>query len=160
MKLNLRMLALASFVLIASGIAHGQQISPTAEEFKGPHAKGFFTVANQGVKPLAVSVEATSLSIDSNGHPVLSPNPPNVTVIFKQPQFKLGPKQTHMVNFEATCISVPCHFELLASFAPAIDSDGIAVVTHLGTAIYVCEKQRDCRKETLATLNYPTQAGK
>ncbi|HXA78717.1 MAG TPA: hypothetical protein VNV41_16400 [Candidatus Acidoferrales bacterium] len=149
-----RILAL---IMLFAGVASAQQISPTAEEFKGPRAKGFFTVSNAGTTPLLVTVEAKNLAVAADGHPSLTADLPNVTVSFKNPQFKLGPRAVYMVNFDATCTTVPCHFELLATFAPLVRHEGLTVEYHLGTAIYVCSKQKDCRKNTLARLAYPVQ---
>ncbi len=151
--MKIRNLAILFLVLFStSGVAHGQSISPTALEFKGPKAKGFFTVSNAGTTPLGVTVEANSIVTSATGERRLSSETPNVTVNFKQPEFKLGPHAIHMVNFEATCTNVPCHFTVLANFTPLKHSEGLIVVEHLGAAVYVCDKQKNCRKNTLSGL--------
>jgi hypothetical protein len=155
MKITFRNLGLLYLALLfTSGIAHCQQISPTAEEFGKDHAKGFFTVQNNGSAPLSVSVEAQDMTISPNGQPVLSAT--SVSVKFREPQFKLGPNAVHYVNFDAACATAaPCHFVLFASFSPLAHSNGLTVVEKLGSSVYICEKQKNCRKDTIAQLNFP-----
>jgi hypothetical protein len=155
MKITIRNLGFLYLALLFTpGIAHCQQISPTAEEFGKGHAKGFFTVSNLGVQPLTVSVAAQDMTVSPDGHPVLSAT--KVSVTFKEPQFKLGPKAIHYVNFDAACAdAAPCHFVLFASFSPLAHSEGLTIVEKLGSSVYICDKQKNCRKDTIAQLNFP-----
>lgn len=155
--MKFRNFAVLVILLSAAGVTYGQQVSPSALEFKGPRAKGFFTVTNTGIQPLTVTVEPMTLIISAEGVPALAP--PTVPVTFKQPQFTLGPRAVHMVDFTATCSTLPCHFELLANFMPTKHGEGLTIVQHVGLAVYVCSQQKNCRRDTLKELHYAAPAG-
>ena len=154
MKLLTKLLVVV-FLLSARGL-HAQQISPTALEFGHGKAKGFFTVQNTGIQPWRVQVIAKTLTFSSVGSASASLLLPNVAVHFHQPSFTLGPRAQHTVDFDAECItSTPCHFEVVVQFSPAQFHEGLSIGYELGGAVYLCERQRDCRKTTLAALNVP-----
>jgi len=135
-------------VLVAAALS--QQISPLTQEAKGPRARGEFTVTNQGILPIAVVLEPVSLGA-ANGKPVWGPLH-GVQVKLSEQSARLGPKQTRVISYEAKCEQQPCAFSIFAKFAQGHTSNGIAVVIHLASTVYVCEKKKGCRESTLRGL--------
>ena len=151
MKITAFLSALVLYALLAS-VAVGQTISPTAEEYKGPHVKGLFVLQNPGLRPISVTVDGARGFTVANGQPVATPLDPGVVIVVKKPSFVIGPRNTHTVSFEARCATLPCRFILMSNFTSAAKGDGLRVAVHLGEVVYVCAKQRNCRKTTLAAL--------
>jgi|SRR5882762_2308284 len=140
---------LAVLFFLASTL-HAQQISPVAQEAKGPRARGEITVTNQGVVPMAVVLEPVSLSA-ANGKPTWLPLH-GVSLKLSEQSARLGPKQTRAISYDATCQQLPCAFTVFAKFVGGHTSQGVAVAIHLPSTIYVCEKKKGCRESTLRSL--------
>src|SRR5260370_19020694 len=73
-----------------------QTVSPVISEFKGKTAKGEFNVTNNGLKPLDVTVEPLSFSVDKDGQPHYRPLDVATTHL-KMDSFsvRVGVRQSH-----------------------------------------------------------------
>ena len=135
---------------VFAGSLSAQMISPLTQEAKGPRARGEITITNQGLVPMAVVLEAATLSA-TNGKPTYVPLH-GVQLKLSEQSARLGPKQTRMISYDAKCDQLPCAFTVFAKFVQGHTAQGIAVAIHLPSTMYVCEKKKGCRESTLRSL--------
>ncbi len=146
---NIIILLVVLFVVLVAA-ALSQQISPVAQEAKGPHARGEITVTNQGVTPLAVVMEPASLS-SKNGKPAWLPLH-GVALKLSEQSARLGPRQTRTISYDATCAQLPCAFTVFARFVQGHTAQGVAVAVHIPSTVYLCERKKGCRESVLRGL--------
>jgi hypothetical protein len=141
------------FLLFASW-ASAQTISPLSTECP-KKCSGQFTVTNNGLRPMRITVEKHSFDVKPDGTAVLRALDAGVDVELGASSTSVGPQQSHTFFYRATCATLPCRFELLAlTMNGEHTAEGLQMALALGTAVYVCEKKKDCRLSTLRSLGY------
>ena len=143
--LSLLLLQFSSFGLAASA----QTISPIIVEC-GTKCRGEFSVTNNGLTALAVTVEARSFSLDTVGHAMNRPLDPGVELKLEEGSARISPKGTHTFGYQLKCSVPPCSVALLSSMVVGHTAEGILVRVQLAHTIYICEKQKNCRKKVRA----------
>jgi hypothetical protein len=116
--LSLLVLQLSFFGLAVSA----QTVSPIIVEC-GMKCRGEFSITNNGLTALAVTVEARSFSLDTLGH---------------------------AFGYQLKCSVPPCSVALLSSMVVGHTAEGLLVRVQLAHTVYICEKQKDCRKKVRA----------
>jgi len=128
------------------GLAVGQTVSPVIVEC-GKKCRGEFSITNNGLTPLAVSVEARSFSLDTLGHATNRPLDSGVDLKLEEGSARIAPKGTHTFGYQLKCSVRPCSVALVSSMVVGRTAEGILVRVQLAHTVYACEKQKDCRKQ-------------
>jgi uncharacterized protein (UPF0212 family) len=126
-----------------------QTVSPVIVEC-GKKCNGAFSVTNNGLTPLAVTVEARSFSMDTQGHATYRTLDEAADLKLDEGSARIAPKGTHTFSYQLKCSAVPCSVTLLSSMVVGHTADGIWVRVQLPHTVYACEKQKDCRKSVRA----------
>jgi uncharacterized protein (UPF0212 family) len=143
-------LVLVLFELLFLGLSvSAQTVSPVIVEC-GKKCSGAFSVTNNGLTPLAVTVEARSFSMDTQGHATYRTLDAAADLKLDEGSARIAPKGIHTFSYELKCSAVPCSVTLLSSMVVGRTADGIMVRVQLPHTVYACEKQKDCRKSVRA----------
>jgi hypothetical protein len=143
-------LILALLELLFFGLpVSAQTVSPVIVEC-GKKCKGAFSVSNNGLTPLAVTVEARSFSMDTQGHATYRTLDAAADLKLDEGSARIAPKGTHTFSYQLKCSVVPCSVTLLSSMVVGHTADGIWVRVQLPHTVYACEKQKDCRQSVRA----------
>jgi hypothetical protein len=143
--LCLVVLQMVCFSLAASA----QTVSPIIVEC-GKKCRGEFSITNNALTPLAVTVEARSFSLDTVGRATNRPLDPAVDLKLAEGSAPIAPKGVHTFTYQLNCVSPSCSVVLLSSMVVGHTAEGILVRVQLAHTIYACEKQKNCRKKVLA----------
>ena len=140
-------------LLLSPAATLGQTISPVVQELSAKPGKPFngsFTVTNNSVTPIiAVTGEPKTL-VFQNGRPTVGPLNPLNTVELSRMSAKIGAKQSFTFYWRATCVFLPCAFELFANLSSATHSTrGLKVVLVLPSVTYACQKAKGCRASVI-----------
>ena len=127
----------------------GQTVSPIIVECS-KKCRGEFSITNNGLTPVAVSVEARSFSLDIQGSATNRPLDPTVELKLEEGSARISPKGTHSFAYQLKCAAPPCSVVLLSSMVVGHTTEGILVRVQLAHTIYACEKQKGCRKKVRA----------
>jgi hypothetical protein len=145
-----RILSLLLLQLFFFGLAvSAQTVSPMIAEC-GKKCRGEFSITNNGLTPLAVTIEARSFSLDTLGRATNRPLDPTVDLKLEEGSARISPKGTHTFAYELRCSAPPCSVALLSTVVMGHTAEGILVRVQLAHTVYVCEKQKDCRKKVRA----------
>ena len=126
-----------------------QTVSPIIVEC-GMKCRGEFSITNNGLTALAVTVEARSFSLDTLGHAANRPLDPGVDLKLEEGSARISPKGTHTFGYQLKCSVPPCSVALLSSMVVGHTAEGILVRVQLAHTVYICEKQKGCRKKVRA----------
>jgi hypothetical protein len=135
---------LAVMVLILAGAVHGQTVTPVISEC-GKKCTGEFSISNNGLVPLAVSVEAHSFSMDTAGHPVYRALDSTVDLQLDEGSARIGPKASHAFGYRLKCSAVPCSVTFVSTMTVGHTADGILVRVQIPHVVYLCDKSKGCR---------------
>ena len=135
--------------LLITSFCHAQMISPAISECR-THCRGEMTLTNNQVVPLAVYIEPQSVTAGDVGRIFYKHLDPNVIVRLSSTSARLSPHQAYIVDYEIICQS-DCVVNFSATFT-GLHSNGLAVALHVGNIVYLCDKQKDCRKQTRQKL--------
>lgn len=153
MKINWKWLALLyGFLLLASGVV-GQTVSPIISEYGHGKASGYFTVTNNSLRPMIVTVEPESFSI-TDGRLKYRTLDSDVHLTLNEMSAKLGPKSSHMFSYKAKCDKAPCWFTLYTRMSAGRTDKGIEVSLHLPHTVWVCPDKANCRETLLKQWHY------
>jgi hypothetical protein len=143
-------LVLVLLEILFSGLSvSAQTVSPVIVEC-GKKCNGAFSVTNNGLTPLAVTVEARSFSLNIEGHATYRTLDASANLKLDEGSARIAPKGTHTFSYELKCFAAPCSVTLLSSMVVGHTADGIWVRVQLPHTVYACEKQKDCRKSVRA----------
>jgi len=141
-------LELLGFAIAASA----QTISPLTAEY-GKKADGFFTVQNNSLQPVVVTVEPRSFSADEQGRQIFRPLDSGVHAKVDSTSARIGPKSSHIFSYKVTCDVLPCSMTFLTRTTAGRTPEGFEVALHLPHTVYTCNKAKDCRKTVLEALH-------
>lgn len=131
----------ALFTLCAvAGIA--QTVRPVIGELGNP-AKGRVEYVNDSDTPLNVVLEAKSFSVSETGEIAYRPLDPNIHLKLSTSSFRIQPKQTYFVFYEASSPQSPNWFVIYANFSgfPFRSAEGMNVRLLLPHTVYLLPKQ-------------------
>jgi hypothetical protein len=147
----LKTFLMALALLIISAAAHSQTISPLVTECNRK-CSGSFSITNNGVIPMAATIEAFQFSLDSKGQHFRSLDTAHVTL--SDTSARLGPRETRELNYKIRCDATPCEVAILATMVlgNTKNSSGTGVIQvrlALQETVYVCDKSKNCRRSIL-----------
>lgn len=144
----MRHVILMILILSGAGVVKSQTVAPLTTEYGKGRAAGSFSLRNDSLQPIFVTVEPQSFSLDKNGQHITKLNP-DVHVTLSESSFRIPPRSTEVVNYKIKTDSTPQMLLLAAGMTIGHTSEGIAVRVWLPTAIYICDRAKDCRKNSL-----------
>jgi len=125
--------------LLASA-AHAQTISPVIVEYR-EKAQGKFQLFNDSDFPLNVVLEPQSFSVNSEGAPTFRALDPSIHVRLSTMSFRLAPRQTYTVFYQASADSLPAWFVVYATVTGAVTQEGIKIALELPHTVYLLTKK-------------------
>ena len=139
----LRLLTTGIFALALSAVAIAQTVRPVISELGNP-AKGRVEYVNDSLTPLNVVLEAKSFTVSENGELNYRPLDPDVHLKLSATSFRIQPKQTYYVFYEASAPPSPTWFVIYASFSGFAfrTAQGMNVRLQLPHTVYLLPKQR------------------
>ena len=139
----LRLIAIGILALCFSAAAIAQTVRPVISELGNP-AKGRVEYVNDGLTPLNVVLEAKSFTVSEMGGIEYQPLDPSIHLKLSATSFRIQPKQTFYVFYEASAPPRPTWFVIYASFSGFAfrTAQGMNVRLQLPHTVYLLPKQR------------------
>jgi hypothetical protein len=130
-------------------ILPAQSVSPPIAEYQ-ERARSSFQLANGSVFPLTVVLEVHGFDVTEDGEVVASPlDTARVHIKLSATSFRLAPRSTYTVFYEARGDSLPAWFTVTAAMSGARTDNGLNVRLILPHVVYLNQKQ-PLRKEEVA----------
>jgi hypothetical protein len=146
------------FALIAtlfSTVAMAQTISPPNAECSAKHCVGTFTITNDMLTPMAVTIKPMSIGITADGKLLFRELDATTDLKLSAMSARLGPKEVFAIDYKVKCAVAPCTIDFAASMMAVQHADSGAVIRLvLNHIVYVCPKEKDCRLNTLKAVGY------
>jgi len=140
-------LALAAGALPATALA--QSVSPPIAEYQG-HARSSFQLSNQSIFPLTVVLEVKGFQVTERGEVQDAPfDSTRIHVKLSTMSFRIPPRGTYTVFYEASADSAPAWFNILSAMSGARTDAGVNVRILLPHVVYLNQKQ-PLRQEEVA----------
>jgi hypothetical protein len=139
----IRLFATGIFVFALTTLAIAQTVRPVISELGNP-AKGRVEYVNDGLTPLNVVLEAKSFTVSETGDVTYGPLDPSIHLKLSATSFRIQPKQTFYVFYEASAPPSPAWFVIYASFSGFAfrTEQGMNVRLQLPHTVYLLPKQR------------------
>ena len=122
--------------------ALAQTIRPLVSEFQR-EARGRVEVVNDSDQPLTVVIEPRGFSLTDSGDLRDEPLPAGITVKLSAMSFRLPPRQSRFVFYEASAQQAPAWFMLFANFTgyPSRSFSGLNVQLELPHVVYILPRE-------------------
>lgn len=113
-------------------------------------AKGKIEYVNDTLEPLTVTLDTQSFTVSDTGEMSYRPLDNNIHVKFSATSFRILPKQSYLVFYEASADTVPSWFVVYATFAGYKErtAEGLKIHLLLPHTVYLLPKQ-EAKKEEL-----------
>ncbi len=136
---------------IAVTPAAAQTVRPVLMEYQGS-ARGQVEYVNDSFQPLNVILEAKSFHVSETGELSYGPMPASIHLKLSAMSFRIPPKQSYVVYYDAKADAMPAWFVLYADFAPAHDREqtGMTVHIRLPHTVYLLPPKGELKKSDLA----------
>ncbi len=136
-----------------AGMAQGQTIQPVLSEYRG-QASGRFELTNDSFYPLNVVLEPKSFAVSEDGEITYGPLDGDIQVKFSATSFRIPPKQSLSVAYQATASKLPAWFVVYAGMTglPVRTSSGMNIQVLLPHTVYLLPK-KDASKKELKIVN-------
>lgn len=131
------------FALALSAVAGAQTVRPVINELGNP-AKGRVEYVNDADTPLNVVLEAKSFTVSENGEVQYRPLDPSIHLKLSATSFRIQPKQSYFVFYEASTTPNPNWFVIYASFSGFAfrTAQGMNVRLQLPHTVYLLPKEK------------------
>jgi hypothetical protein len=130
-----------------------QTVSPLIDENvvggPGKKARGKIEYVNDSLQPLAVTLDTQSFTVSDIGEMQYRPLDPAIHVKFSTSSFRIQPKQSYLVFYEAEADAVPSWFVAYATFAGYKErtSEGLKIQLMLPHTVYLLPKGQAKRSD-------------
>jgi hypothetical protein len=129
-------------LLYPSAALQAQSISPVIVEYQGK-ARGSFELKNDTLFPFSVVLEPLSFSVDADGNPRYRRLDPEIRVRCSATSFRIPPKQSYTVYYEANAEQLPTWFTIYATIASGtVSQQGVRVALRLPHTVYLLPKKK------------------
>lgn len=155
------MLAAACLALAAPAAAAAQTVSPPIAEYQ-QRARSSFQLINSGIYPLSVVLEVRGFRVTEQGEVQDLPLDTSlVHVKLSAMSFRIPPRATYTVFYEAKADSLPAWFTIVSALSGARTDNGLNLRVLLPHVVYLNQKS-PLRKEqvTIRSFAYDTATGK
>jgi hypothetical protein len=134
---------------ITAGALAAQSVSPPIAEYQ-ERARSSFQLHNASIFPITVVLEVRGFSISEAGEVSDVPlDTSRIHVKLSEMSFRLPPRGTRTVFYEATSDSLPAWFNILSALSGARTESGLRVRILLPHVVYLNQK-RPLRREEVA----------
>ena len=155
-------LALGAVACLAAPRAlAAQTVSPPIAEYQ-ERARSSFQLINSTIFPLSVVLEVHGFTVTEQGEVQETPlDTTKVRVKLSAMSFRIPPRQTYTVFYEASADSVPAWFNIVSAMTGAKTENGLNVRILLPHVVYLNQKE-PLRKEQVAlrAFEVDTASGK
>jgi hypothetical protein len=124
-------------------------------------ARGKIEYVNDGLEPLTVTLDTQSFTVSDTGEISYTPLNSSIHVKLSDSSFRILPKQSYLVFYEASADTIPAWFIVYATFAgyKETTAEGLKIHLLLPHTIYLLPKQGVKKEElTVKTAKYDPQA--
>jgi hypothetical protein len=133
--------ALVSCCLTIIGYAAAQSVSPPIAEYQ-ERARSSFQLQNSSIFPITVVLELRGFTITEGGEVVDLPLDTNrIHVRLSEMSFRIPPRGSRRVFYEATGDSLPVWFNILSAMTGVKTESGLNVRILLPHVVYLNQKQ-------------------
>ncbi|HMH54988.1 MAG TPA: hypothetical protein VK535_01890 [Gemmatimonadales bacterium] len=133
--------ALASCSLTIAGYVAAQSVSPPIAEYQ-ERARSSFQLQNSSIFPITVVLELRGFTITEGGEVVDLPLDTNrIHVRLSEMSFRIPPRGTRRVFYEATGDSLPVWFNILSAMTGVKTESGLNVRILLPHVVYLNQKE-------------------
>ena len=131
---------------LTAGLLSAQGISPVIVEYhqkNGQKASGSFELKNNTLFPFSVVLEPMSFSVDGDGNPKYRRLDPGIRLRCSATSFRIPPKQSYTVYYEATAEELPVWFTIYARMTQGTSApQGLQIALGLPHTVYLLEKRK------------------
>jgi len=144
----------AACLLLCASSLYAQTVRPLIDENivqeRDKRAKGKIEYVNDTLETLTVTLDTQSFTVSNTGEMNYRPLDSNIHVKFSASSFRILPKQSYLVFYEATADATPAWFVVYATFAGYKEStvEGMKIHLLLPHTIYLLPKD-EVKKEQL-----------
>ncbi len=150
---ELALLAGALFVSPCASTLAAQTVSPPIAEYQ-EEARSSFQLVNGSIFPLAAVLEVKGFDITERGDVIEAAlDTSRLRVKLSATSFRIAPRSTYTVFYEASGDSVPAWFQILAALSGARTDNGINVRILLPHVVYLNQKA-PLRRESVAVHRF------
>jgi len=143
--------------LSAAGTLAGQSVSPPIAEYQ-EKARSSFQLQNGSLFPLTVVLEVRGFQVTEAGEVVDTPlDTSRVHVKLSAMSFRIPPRGSYRVFYEATGDTLPAWFNILSAMSGARTDNGLNVRLLLPHVVYLNQKQ-PLRKAEVAIRAFQVDA--
>ena len=133
--------ALGIGALLAPEVIEAQSVSPPIAEYQ-ERAKSSFQLQNASIFPITVVLEVHGFTVTETGEVVDLPlDTARIRVKLSEMSFRIPPRGTRTVFYEASSDSLPAWFNILSSMSGARTESGLNVRILLPHVVYLNQKQ-------------------
>ena len=142
-RIGSMLLVACALHLSGASAATAQTIRPLVSEFQR-EARGRVEVVNDSDQPLTVVIEPRGFSLTDTGELRDEPLPDGIHVKLSAMSFRLPPRQSRFVFYEAAAEEIPAWFILFATFTgyPSRPFNGLNVQLELPHVVYILPRER------------------
>jgi hypothetical protein len=161
LRSGIRGLGLGAWWILWVGGLSAQSVSPPIAEYQ-ERARSSFQLQNASIFPITVVLEVRGFTITDHGDVVDVPlDTSRIRVKLSELSFRLPPRGTHTVFYEATSDSLPTWFNILSAMSGARTPNGLNVRILLPHVVYLNQKPPLRREEVaIRGLGYDPAAKK
>jgi hypothetical protein len=155
------LLLLGGSCLVSAQIVAAQSVSPPIAEYQ-ERTRSSFQLQNASIFPITVVLEVRGFTITERGEVVDVPlDTSRIHVKLSEMSFRLPPRGTHTVFYEATSDSLPTWFNILSAMSGSRTDNGLNVRILLPHVVYLNQKQPLRREEVaIRALEFDPRAKK
>jgi len=160
-----RFLLQAVCLFLCAGPLGAQTVRPLIDENvvqeKDKKTKGKIEYVNDTLEPLTVTLDTQSFTVSDTGQMSYRPLDKNIHVKFSAGSFRILPKQSYLVFYEASADTIPAWFVVYATFAgyKETTAEGLKIHLLLPHTIYLLPKQGVKKEELVVkTAKFDPQA--
>jgi hypothetical protein len=135
---------LAAILFLLAVKLSAQTVTPTIVEC-GRKCSGQFSITNQSVQPLIVTLDPFSSALEPSGRTINTPLGQGVIQLDAM-SARVSPRGKHEFGYKLHCLELPCIVTVYSSMVVGRTLAGIEVKVFLPHVIYQCERAKDCRK--------------
>lgn len=125
--------------LLGATLLSGQTVRPVVVEYQGT-ARARFELVNDTLFPLNVVLEPRSFSISVTGQAEFRPLDSHIRLKLSTMSFRLPPRQSRFVFYEARADQLPAWFVIYSTFAGLPAQSGLNIQVELPHTVYLLQK--------------------
>lgn len=161
MRTNLVRILCCLLIALSGTLSLAQTVRPIISEYTG-NAKGRVELVNDSTTPLTVIVSPKTFDVSETGEMSYGPMPDDIHLRLSAMSFRIQPKQSYYVFYEAKSERLPSWFVLYFEFSgfPLKEHSGVNVQLELPHTVYLLPKTSIKREELEASAVFDSNTKK